>query len=47
MGRVLFYDNSLSSTNAVACASCHIQANAFGDVQLLVTELMAQQLGTL
>jgi cytochrome c peroxidase len=30
LGRVLFYDNSLSSTNA-ACASCHIQANAFGD----------------
>jgi hypothetical protein len=29
------------------CASCHIQANAFGDVALLVTELMAQQLGTM
>jgi cytochrome c peroxidase len=25
LGRVLFYDNSLSSTNAVACASCHIK----------------------
>jgi cytochrome c peroxidase len=34
LGRVLFYDNSLSSTNAVACASCHIQANAFGDVAI-------------
>ncbi len=29
LGRVLFYDKNLSSTNTIACASCHIQANAF------------------
>ena len=32
LGRVLFYDKSLSATNTVSCSSCHIQANAFGDV---------------
>lgn len=31
LGRVLFYDKNLSSNNTIACASCHIQANAFGD----------------
>ncbi|MES2381061.1 MAG: cytochrome c peroxidase [Bacteroidota bacterium] len=31
VGRVLFYDKSLSATNAIACASCHFQANAFAD----------------
>lgn len=31
LGRVLFYDTNLSSDNSVACASCHKQANAFGD----------------
>ncbi|AWI26107.1 cytochrome-c peroxidase [Flavobacterium pallidum] len=31
LGRVLFYDKKLSANNTVACASCHIQANAFGD----------------
>ncbi len=31
IGRVLFYDKSLSATNAIACASCHFQANAFAD----------------
>jgi cytochrome c peroxidase len=34
LGRVLFYDKNLSSTNTVSCASCHIQANAFGDVAI-------------
>jgi cytochrome c peroxidase len=34
LGRVLFYDKNLSSNNTTACASCHIQANAFGDVNL-------------
>lgn len=33
LGRVLFYDKNLSSNNTVACASCHIQANAFGDLK--------------
>jgi len=31
LGRVLFYDRSLSSNNSVACASCHHQDLAFGD----------------
>jgi len=31
LGRVLFYDKNLSSDGTIACASCHIQANAFGD----------------
>ncbi len=31
LGRVLFYDKSLSTNNTVSCSSCHIQANAFGD----------------
>ena len=30
----LFYDKNLSATNTVSCASCHIQANAFGDVAI-------------
>lgn len=32
IGRVLFYDKALSLNNSVACASCHLQANAFADV---------------
>jgi len=31
LGRVLFYDKSLSVTNTIACASCHKQSMAFGD----------------
>ena len=31
LGRVLFYDKSLSINNTIACASCHKQANAFAD----------------
>ncbi|MEL7144960.1 MAG: cytochrome-c peroxidase [Bacteroidota bacterium] len=32
LGRVLFYDKSLSSDNTVSCASCHQQSAAFGDM---------------
>ena len=32
LGRVLFYDKSLSTNNQIACASCHLQAFAFGDI---------------
>ncbi len=32
LGRVLFYDTNLSSNNTISCSSCHIQANAFGDI---------------
>lgn len=31
LGRVLFYDKHLSSSNTIACASCHKQEFAFGD----------------
>jgi cytochrome c peroxidase len=34
LGRVLFYDKNLSSNNTISCASCHQQANAFGDTNL-------------
>lgn len=37
LGRVLFYDKNLSSNNTIACASCHKQANAFGDVSIAST----------
>lgn len=31
LGRILFYDNKLSTSNTISCASCHSQANGFGD----------------
>jgi cytochrome c peroxidase len=31
LGRVLFYDTRLSANNTIACASCHLQKNAFVD----------------
>jgi cytochrome c peroxidase len=31
LGRFLFYDARLSANNRTSCASCHIQAYAFGD----------------
>jgi cytochrome c peroxidase len=31
IGRVLFYDKTLSRDRSVSCASCHKQINAFGD----------------
>ena len=31
LGRVLFYDKTLSSNNTIACASCHMQEFAFSD----------------
>ena len=34
LGRILFYDSNLSSDNTVACASCHVQSEAFGDLNL-------------
>jgi cytochrome c peroxidase len=29
LGRVLFYDKRLSSTNTVSCSSCHVQSHGF------------------
>lgn len=31
LGRVLFYDKSLSLNNTISCASCHKQSNGFSD----------------
>lgn len=31
LGRVLFYDPTLSADGTVSCGSCHIQSKAFGD----------------
>src|SRR6187402_1073224 len=31
LGRRLFYDERLSRTEEIACASCHLQAHAFAD----------------
>jgi cytochrome c peroxidase len=31
LGRSLFYDERLSDTGEIACASCHLQENAFAD----------------
>src|SRR5436190_22389288 len=33
LGRVLFYDKSLSKNRTISCASCHKQANAFSDLE--------------
>jgi cytochrome c peroxidase len=35
LGRVLFYDKSLSLNNTISCGSCHIQEFAFGDTAVL------------
>ena len=35
LGRVLFYDVSLSANDTKSCASCHIQANGFSDPERL------------
>ena len=37
LGNVLFYDKNLSSNNMVSCATCHQQANAFGDIEVAST----------
>ena len=31
LGRVLFYDTRISANDTTSCASCHVQAHAFGD----------------
>lgn len=37
LGRVLFYDKSLSVNNSISCASCHKQALAFSDTKRFST----------
>jgi cytochrome c peroxidase len=45
LGRVLFYDTNLSANNTIACASCHIQEKAFGDVATLSVGLNGELTG--
>ena len=35
LGRVLFYDKTLSKNRTISCASCHKQENAFSDFEVL------------
>src|SRR5688572_26371400 len=35
LGRVLFYDKSLSKNRTISCASCHKQENSFSDFEIL------------
>jgi cytochrome c peroxidase len=35
LGRVLFYEKKLSANATISCASCHKQANGFGDDEVL------------
>lgn len=37
LGRVLFYDTSLSIDGTVSCATCHAQSLAFGDAAIVST----------
>ena len=37
LGRVLFYDASLSTTGTVSCASCHVQSLGFSDAGIVST----------
>jgi cytochrome c peroxidase len=43
LGRRLFYDERLSRTGDVSCASCHVQANAFADPNALSTGVQGRQ----
>ena len=45
LGRVLFYDTSLSTTGTVSCASCHIQALGFSDAGIVSTGVEGGQTG--
>ncbi|MCF6220658.1 MAG: hypothetical protein L3J65_06060 [Robiginitomaculum sp.] len=35
LGRVLFYDTALSIDDTISCASCHIQAQGFSDIDVV------------
>jgi len=45
LGRVLFYDTSLSTTGTVACASCHLQSLGFSDAGIVSTGVEGGQTG--
>ena len=40
LGRVLFYDKSLSIDNSISCGNCHRQEFAFGDTNLISLGVM-------
>lgn len=45
LGRVLFYDTSLSTDGAISCASCHVQALGFSDADIVSTGVEGGQTG--
>ena len=45
LGRVLFYDTSLSTTGTVSCASCHVQSLGFSDSGVVSTGVEGGQTG--
>ena len=45
LGRVLFYDPSLSTTGTVSCASCHVQSLGFSDAGVVSTGVEGGQTG--
>ncbi len=45
LGRVLFYDESLSTDGTISCASCHLQALGFSDAGVVSTGVEGGQTG--
>src|SRR5262245_59314023 len=45
LGRLLYFDNRLSSDNSVSCASCHAPEKAFTDRQPVSTGISGQKGG--
>ncbi len=45
LGRVLFYDPSLSTSGTVSCASCHLQSLGFSDAGVVSTGVEGGQTG--
>ncbi len=43
LGRSLFYDERLSRTEEVSCASCHLQEHAFGDPRRVSSGVLGRQ----
>ena len=45
LGRVLFYDTSLSVDGTVSCATCHVQSLGFSDADIVSTGVAGGQTG--
>ncbi len=45
LGRVLFYDTSLSTDGTVSCATCHVQSLGFSDAGIVSTGVEGGQTG--